>query len=75
MFLWTGLGQGCLRDHFRRAGNLKNEGKWVVLRIYGFKGACGAEGEGFARIRKSSYKYSSELLDWTTRLQCWYKFC
>ena len=25
--IWTGLGQGCLRDHFRRAGDLKNEGK------------------------------------------------
>ena len=27
VFPWTGLGQGCLRDHFRRAGDLKNEGK------------------------------------------------
>ena len=33
MFLWTGLDQGCLRDHFRRARDLKmKENK----RFYGF---------------------------------------
>ena len=33
MFLWTGLDQGCFRDHFRRARDLKmKENK----RFYGF---------------------------------------
>ena len=46
MFLWTGLDQGCLRDHFRRARDLKmKENK----RIYGFtdfRGKPGRRGRG-----------------------------
>ena len=33
MFLWTGLDQGCVRDHFRRARDLKMKEN---QRFYGF---------------------------------------
>ena len=36
VFLWTGLDQGCLRNHFGGATDLNFEGKHVILRIYGF---------------------------------------
>ena len=58
MFLWTGLGQGCLRDYFTRACDVKNEGN---ERFYGFtefrgKPQAGREGEGFTRNPESSYR-------------------
>ena len=36
VFLWTGLDQGCLRNHSGAARDPKFEGKQAVLRIYGF---------------------------------------
>ena len=36
VFLWAGLDQGCLRNHFEAARALNFEGKQAVLRIYGF---------------------------------------
>ena len=36
VFLWAGLDEGCLRNHFGGARDVKCEGKQAVLRIYGF---------------------------------------
>ena len=49
MFLWTGLGQGCLRDHFKGVLVTSKMKENMDLRIYGFQGEAGPEGEGWTR--------------------------
>ena len=63
MFLWTGLGQGCLRDHFRRAlgpqkwkENERFYGCTKVVQILGVE--AGREGKGWTRTNESSYRRS-----------------
>ena len=36
VFLWAGLDQGSLRNHFGDVRDRKIEGKQAILRIYGF---------------------------------------
>ena len=36
VFLWAGLDQGSLRNHFGDVRDRKTEGKQAILRIYGF---------------------------------------
>jgi hypothetical protein len=60
VFLWAGLDQGCLRNASGAARDLKIEGKQAILRTYGFEGEAGQEGEGWTRIRESSYRRHRE---------------
>ena len=56
VFLWAGLDQGSLRNHSGGVRDRKIEGKQAILRTYGFEGEAGQEGEGWTRIRESSYR-------------------
>ena len=38
---------------------VKSKENKTILRIYGFEGDAGQEGEGFTRIRESSYRRSA----------------
>jgi hypothetical protein len=46
VFLWAGLDQGSLRNHFGDVMDQKFEGKQAILRIYGFYGEASEEGGG-----------------------------
>ena len=55
------LSSGAAHSYFGAALSSKNKEKKTILRIYGFEGEAGREGEGFTRIRQSSYRRIDSL--------------